>query len=120
MRAAIESAKSGVRERLDGLNEDLIVRSRRLYEIPEVGYEEEAASGWLSDMLDGAGFAVESGIAGLPTALRGQARDPAQPAAALVKDLKQRGMLDDTLVVFGGEFGRTCLLYTSPRPRDRG
>jgi uncharacterized protein (DUF1501 family) len=29
------------------------------------------------------------------------------PAAALVKDLKQRGMLDDTLVVWGGEFGRT-------------
>ena len=30
-----------------------------------------------------------------------------QPAAALVKDLKQRGMLDETLVVWGGEFGRT-------------
>ncbi len=30
-----------------------------------------------------------------------------QPAAALIKDLKQRGMLDDTLVVWGGEFGRT-------------
>jgi uncharacterized protein (DUF1501 family) len=33
-----------------------------------------------------------------------------QAAAALVKDLKQRGMLDDTLVVFGGEFGRTPML----------
>jgi arylsulfatase A-like enzyme len=30
-----------------------------------------------------------------------------QPTAALIKDLKQRGMLDDTLVVWGGEFGRT-------------
>ena len=30
-----------------------------------------------------------------------------QPAAALVKDLKQRGLLDSTLVVWGGEFGRT-------------
>jgi arylsulfatase A-like enzyme len=30
-----------------------------------------------------------------------------QPAAALIKDLKQRGMLEDTLVVWGGEFGRT-------------
>ncbi len=30
-----------------------------------------------------------------------------QPAAALIKDLKQRGMLEDTLIVFGGEFGRT-------------
>ena len=30
-----------------------------------------------------------------------------QPVAALLKDLKQRGMLDDTLVIWGGEFGRT-------------
>src|SRR5207253_5127827 len=30
-----------------------------------------------------------------------------QPAAALVKDLKQRGLLDQTLVIWGGEFGRT-------------
>lgn len=32
-----------------------------------------------------------------------------QPAAALVKDLKQRGLLDETLVVWGGEFGRTAI-----------
>jgi len=44
---------------------------------------------------------------GLPNKLRGQASDVDQPAAALLKDLKQRGLLDDTLVVFGGEFGRT-------------
>ena len=30
-----------------------------------------------------------------------------RPTAALIKDLKQRGMLDDTLVIWGGEFGRT-------------
>ncbi len=30
-----------------------------------------------------------------------------QPAAALIKDLKQRGLLDETLVIWGGEFGRT-------------
>jgi Protein of unknown function (DUF1501) len=35
------------------------------------------------------------------------AKDTDQPCAALVKDLKQRGMLDDTLVIWGGEFGRT-------------
>jgi hypothetical protein len=34
-------------------------------------------------------------------------RDTDQPAAALIKDLKQRGLLDTTLVVWGGEFGRT-------------
>ena len=43
----------------------------------------------------------------LPKNLRSQCNDVDQPAAALVKDLKQRGMLDDTLVVWGGEFGRT-------------
>ena len=35
------------------------------------------------------------------------ARECDQPIAALLKDLKQRGMLDDTLVIWGGEFGRT-------------
>ena len=44
---------------------------------------------------------------GLPNAIKGQCRDTDQPTAALIKDLKQRGMLDDTLIVWGGEFGRT-------------
>ncbi len=37
----------------------------------------------------------------------GAARDVDQASAALVRDLKQRGLLDDTLVIWGGEFGRT-------------
>ncbi len=44
---------------------------------------------------------------GLPKKVRGQAYDVDQPCAGLINDLKQRGMLDDTLVVFAGEFGRT-------------
>ena len=44
---------------------------------------------------------------GLPGGLRTQCRETDQASAALVKDLKQRGMLDDTLVIWGGEFGRT-------------
>jgi len=43
----------------------------------------------------------------LPGAIARQAGDVDQPSAALIKDLKQRGMFDDTLVVWGGEFGRT-------------
>jgi hypothetical protein len=43
----------------------------------------------------------------LPTQIRGQCRDVDQPSAALVKDLKARGLLDETLVIWGGEFGRT-------------
>lgn len=43
----------------------------------------------------------------LPHDLRLQARDTDQASAALVMDLKRRGLLEDTLVVWGGEFGRT-------------
>ncbi len=43
----------------------------------------------------------------LPKDLPKQCKDIDQPSAALIKDLKQRGMLDDTLVIWGGEFGRT-------------
>jgi hypothetical protein len=43
----------------------------------------------------------------LPSKLRQQCEDIDQPSAGLIKDLKERGMFDDTLVVCGGEFGRT-------------
>ncbi len=43
----------------------------------------------------------------LPNAIEKQAKDVDQASAALIADLKQRGMLEDTLVVWGGEFGRT-------------
>ncbi|MBL9126528.1 MAG: DUF1501 domain-containing protein [Verrucomicrobiales bacterium] len=44
---------------------------------------------------------------GLPNGIRQQCKETDQPAYALLTDLKQRGLLDDTLVVWGGEFGRT-------------
>jgi hypothetical protein len=44
---------------------------------------------------------------GLPGGIRRQAKEVDQASAALVTDLKQRGLLDDTVVVWGGEFGRT-------------
>jgi hypothetical protein len=43
----------------------------------------------------------------LPSEIRSQCRDTDQPTAALLTDLKRRGLLDSTLVVWGGEFGRT-------------
>jgi hypothetical protein len=43
----------------------------------------------------------------LPSKIRQQCEDIDQPAAALINDLDERGMLEDTLVVWGGEFGRT-------------
>jgi hypothetical protein len=44
---------------------------------------------------------------GLPKGIKSQAKKTDQASAALVKDLKQRGLLDDTLIIWGGEFGRT-------------
>jgi uncharacterized protein (DUF1501 family) len=44
---------------------------------------------------------------GLPKAIRGQCSDTDQATAALIEDLAQRGLLDETLIVWGGEFGRT-------------
>ena len=46
----------------------------------------------------------------LTTQFKIQCTDTDQPSAALVQDLKQRGLLDDTLVIWGGEFGRTPFL----------
>ena len=45
---------------------------------------------------------------GLPDGLKTQTKNTDQASAALVKDLKQRGLLDETLVIWGGEFGRTA------------
>ena len=45
----------------------------------------------------------------LPKQLPIQCKDTDQPSAALVKDLKTKGMLEDTLVIWGGEFGTHTL-----------
>jgi len=55
----------------------------------------------------------------LTTELYTQCRDTDQPSAALVKDLKQRGLLDDTLVIWGGEFGRTPFIQGEFNNRPR-
>jgi hypothetical protein len=57
---------------------------------------------------------------GLPGAIRAQCKETDQPAAALVLDLKARGMLDDTLVLWGGEFGRTSYSQGKLTPGNYG
>jgi hypothetical protein len=44
----------------------------------------------------------------LPAGIKVQAKETDQASAALITDLKQRGLLEDTLVIWGGEFGRTA------------
>jgi amidohydrolase len=63
-------AKAAARERFDGAREELIGLSHRIHAHPEMGFEEEKASLWLSEALDAAGFAVETGVCDLPTAFR--------------------------------------------------
>lgn len=45
---------------------------------------------------------------GLPDGIKAQTKNTDKASAALIKDLKQRGLLDETLVIWGGEFGRTA------------
>jgi uncharacterized protein (DUF1501 family) len=56
----------------------------------------------------------------LPEVMPAQCKDVDQPAWALVQDLKQRGMLEDTVVIWGGEFGRTIYSQGRLTAKDYG
>ena len=56
----------------------------------------------------------------LPKGIRTQCETTDQASAALIQDLKQRGMLDDTLVIWGGEFGRTVYCQGTLTADDYG
>ncbi|HVW01893.1 MAG TPA: DUF1501 domain-containing protein, partial [Planctomycetaceae bacterium] len=58
--------------------------------------------------------------AALPKQIVGQCSDVDQPGAALIADLRQRGLLDETLVVWGGEFGRTVYCQGTLTAEDYG
>lgn len=57
---------------------------------------------------------------GLPSGLPTKCKEVDQGAAALVQDLKQRGLLDDTIVIWGGEFGRTAYSQGEIKPDSFG
>lgn len=65
--------KRAAQERFDNARDALIDLSHRIHSHPELGFEEEKASGWLCEMLADAGFSVERGICDLPTAFRARA-----------------------------------------------
>ena len=52
--------------------------------------------------------------------LKKRCQETDQPAVALIKDLKQRGLLDSTLIVWGGEFGRTPMMQGNLKPTEIG
>jgi hypothetical protein len=56
----------------------------------------------------------------LPAGIKSQCYDTDQPSAALIEDLHHRGLLDDTLVIWGGEFGRTIYSQGTLTPTNYG
>ncbi|MGA9854933.1 MAG: M20 family metallopeptidase [Gammaproteobacteria bacterium] len=62
------SSKQAARERLGQARASLTALSHRIHAHPELGFEEQQACGWLAEMLDDAGFEVNTGICELPTA----------------------------------------------------
>ncbi|MSQ28085.1 MAG: M20 family peptidase [Dehalococcoidia bacterium] len=65
--------KQRTQQIVQGAGEQLLALSRRIHSHPELGFEEERAAAWVSEALDRGGFAVESGVCGLPTAFRARA-----------------------------------------------
>ncbi len=62
------NSKQAARERLSQAQASLTALSHRIHAHPELGFEEQQACGWLAEMLDAAGFEVQTGICELPTA----------------------------------------------------
>ncbi len=96
---------------------DETAETRALYGLDDKDTEATAATAcWPAGWSSGASAACSStwarAASGTPTATSKATTRPAAakaigPIAGLLKDLKRRGLLDDTLVVWGGEFGRT-------------
>jgi amidohydrolase len=61
-------AKAAARELVDSANDRLVELSHRIHEHPEIRFEEERSSAWCAEALSDAGFAIDSGVADLPTA----------------------------------------------------
>ena len=66
-----DDAYGSARATLEAAHPGLIELSHRIYENPELGFEEYQAAGWLADVLEAAGFAVQRGYAGMETAVIG-------------------------------------------------
>ncbi len=67
-----EELKRRACARIDAAAVDLIAVSRRIWETPEVAFQEEQAAGWLTEVLLREGYAVDKGVGGLPTAFTAQ------------------------------------------------
>jgi len=79
--------REAVLEAIDAAAPGLIDLARRIHANPEVGFQEAQAARWLSDLLERGGFAVQRGIADLPTAFRAEVQGRgAGPAVAFLAE----------------------------------
>jgi len=69
----VADAKEVARERVTQARDELVALSHRIHANPELGFEEEQACAWLSELLEGAGLQVERGVGDLPTAFAARA-----------------------------------------------
>jgi len=84
--AELDELKRRVLRRIDGLRPEMERISADIHANPELGFEEVRASGWLSSFLADHGFAVDRGVAELPTAFRAERRGGEGPTVALLAE----------------------------------
>lgn len=80
----MDALKDLVGPAVDRLADELESLSRRIHDHPELGYQEVKAAGWLADFLERRGFAVERGVAGVPTAFRATIDTGEGPTVAIL------------------------------------
>ncbi|HXH84362.1 MAG TPA: M20 family metallopeptidase [Candidatus Tectomicrobia bacterium] len=78
------TVKDHIAQAVDRLADDLEALSRRIHDHPELGYQEVKAAGWLCEFLEGQGFKVERGVAGIDTAFRATVDRGAGPTIAIM------------------------------------
>jgi amidohydrolase len=66
--------------------ESLVSLSRRIHQNPELRFEEHKAAAWICELLEAAGFAVEKGLAAMPTSFRARAGKPGGPRVAILAE----------------------------------
>ena len=105
MPADIQKLKDRVTAKVETLREELIELSLRIHAHPELAFQEEQASAWLADYLEGHGFRVERGICDLPTAFRAE-RGEGAPRVALLAEY-------DALAAIGHGCGHNIIATSS-------
>ena len=105
MPADIQKLKDRVTAKVEALREELIELSLRIHAHPELAFQEEQASAWLADYLEGHGFRVVRGICDLPTAFRAE-RGEGSPRVALLAEY-------DALAAIGHGCGHNIIATSS-------